>query len=51
MNDQTKKAIVHITQALNDFANTLPPSARGPFISTTQDDIKQIESELYKPKE
>ena len=51
MNGQTKQALAHIAQALNDFANTLPASAKGPFIAATNQAVKQIESELPKDSE
>jgi hypothetical protein len=41
--DPKTAALQFIAQALNDFANTLPMSARGPFIRDAQSAIKALE--------
>ena len=48
MNDQTKQALAHIAQALNDFAATLPQSARGPFVQATSQAMQTIDAAIQK---
>jgi hypothetical protein len=41
--DPRKQALAYVTQALNEYAATLPPSVRGPFIREAQAAIKALE--------
>lgn len=40
--------IKYLTQVCSDFAATLPPSARGPFIQAAQQAIDAIKAKLAK---
>ena len=48
MTEQQKAAITYIAQALTDYANTLPPSVKGPFLREAQAAIKLLEGEPEK---
>lgn len=50
MTDQTKNAIAFVQQALTDFANTLAPSVKGPFIQNAQQALNHIDAELTPKK-
>jgi hypothetical protein len=49
--DPKVAALQFIAQALNDFSNTLPLSARGSFIREAQAAIKALEPAADPPKE
>ena len=42
--DPRKQALAYVTQALNEYAATLPPSVRGPFVREAQAAIKVLEA-------
>jgi hypothetical protein len=46
LSEQQTQAIQYIVQVVNDFAATLPLSARGPFIANAQQYINSLESAL-----
>jgi hypothetical protein len=48
--DQRKAALAHITQALNDFATTMAPSVRGPYLAYTQECLNVIDPKPADPK-
>ena len=43
--DPRAQALQYIATALNDYANTLAPSVRGPFLREAQAAIKALEPE------
>lgn len=43
MTDEQKQALNYIATALNDFANTMAPSIKGPFLREAQAAIKALE--------
>jgi len=42
-------SLQYLIQICSDFAQTLPPSARGPFIQASQQAIDSIKAQLPKP--
>lgn len=46
--DPRAQALQYIATALNDYANTLAPSVRGPFLREAQSAIKALEPEAPK---
>lgn len=48
MTEQQKQALAYIAQALTDYANTLPPSVKGPFLREAQAAMKLLEDEPPK---
>jgi len=49
MTDAQKQAIQYLAAACSDFANTLAPSIRGPFVRECQEAIKILEAEPAAP--
>ena len=49
MDAATKQALVYLQQALNDYANTLPPSVRGPFIKEADAAFMTLDAALTPP--
>lgn len=45
MTDAQKQALQYLAAACSDYANTLAPSVRGPFIAQCQAAIKALEAE------
>jgi hypothetical protein len=43
MTEEQKQALTYIASALNDYANTLAPSVKMPFLNTAQAAIKALE--------
>ena len=50
MTDAQKQALQYLAAACSDYANSLPPSVRGPFIRECQAAIKALEPEAEAPK-
>lgn len=48
MTDQQKQALQYLAAVASDYANTLPPSVRGPFARECQEAIKVLEAEPPK---
>jgi hypothetical protein len=46
-----KQALQYLAQAVSDYANTLPPSVRGPFVRECQAAIKVLEADPAKVAE
>lgn len=51
MTDAQKKALNYLTAACQDYANTLPPSVRGPFIRECEAAVKILTEDPPKPAE
>jgi hypothetical protein len=51
MNDQQKQALQYLAAACSDYANSLPPSVKGPFIRECQAAIKILEGSPSEPGE
>lgn len=51
MTDEQKQALQYIAQAVSDYANTLPPSVRGPFVNECKVAIQTLEAEPAKAAE
>lgn len=49
MTEQQNQALQYIAAALSDYANTLPPSVKGPFLREAQAAIKALEGEPKNP--
>ena len=45
MTDAQKQALQYLAAVASDYANTLPPSVRGPFVRECQAAIKALEPE------
>ena len=43
MNEEQNKALQYLAAVASDYANTLPPSVRGPFVREAQTAIKALE--------
>jgi hypothetical protein len=43
--DQQKQALQYLAAVASDYAATLPPSVRGPFVREAQAAIRMLESE------
>ena len=48
MTDTQKQALQYLAQAVSDYANTLPPSVRGPFVNECKVAIQILETEPEK---
>ena len=44
MTDAQNQALQYLAAACSDYANTLPPSVKGPFIRECQEAIKALEA-------
>ena len=51
MTDAQKQALQYLAQVASDYANTLPPSVKGPMIRERQEAIKALETESTETKE
>ncbi len=51
MNDQQKQALQYLATACSDYANSLPPSVKGPFVRECQQAIKILEGSASEPGE
>ena len=49
MTDQQKQALQYLATAVSDYANTMPPSVKGPFVRECQAALGSIESVLTQP--
>jgi hypothetical protein len=48
--NKRKNALAHVAQALNDYAATLAPSVRGPYLAYTQECLNVIDPKPADPK-
>jgi hypothetical protein len=45
MSKEHEQALTYVAQALNEYANTMQPTVRGPFLRECQAAIKVLESD------
>lgn len=49
MTEQQKQALQYLAAAVSDYANTMPPSVKGPFVRECQSALGVIEAGLTPP--